>query len=44
MMSSVIRIRTFDQLKWKHIIPNNSERWEIFDAKIVVYAGDNEEY
>ena len=44
MVSSGIRIGAFDYLKWKHIVVNKSESGEVLVAKIVVYAGDSEEY
>jgi hypothetical protein len=44
MLSSGIRIGAFDYLKWKHIIPNRNEAGKIVAAKIIVYAGDSEEY
>jgi hypothetical protein len=44
MVSSGIRIGAFDYLKWKHITPVKSERGDVLAAKIVVYAGDREEY
>jgi hypothetical protein len=44
MASSGIRIGSFDYLKWKHIIPINDVHGEILAAKIIVYAGDSEEY
>lgn len=43
MVSSGIRIGAFDFLKWKHIIPI-TENSEILAAKIIVYAGDSEQY
>ena len=43
MASSGIRIGTFDTLKWKDIAPV-TEKNEIIAAKLIVYAGDNEEY
>ncbi len=48
MLSSGIRLGAWDYLKWKHIIPisNNgtNNKNEIIAAKIIVYAGDDEEY
>jgi len=44
MLSSGIRIGAFDYLKWKHITPNTNEAEKILAAKIIVYAGDSEEY
>jgi hypothetical protein len=44
MASSGIRIGAFDYLNWKHIIPVQGINGEILAAKIIVYAGDNEEY
>jgi hypothetical protein len=44
MAASGIRLGAWDYLRWKHIIPLKSETGEILAAKIVVYAGDAEEY
>lgn len=45
MVSSGIRIGAWDYLKWKHVIPVFSENGEeILAAKLVVYAGDHEQY
>jgi hypothetical protein len=44
MASSGIRIGAFDYLQWKHIIPINDENNENLAAKIIVYAGDIEQY
>jgi Phage integrase family len=44
MTSSGIRLGSFDYLKWKHIIPMYNNDSEIIASKIIVYAGDNEEY
>ena len=43
MVSSGIRLGTFDTLKWKDITPIK-ENDVIIAAKLVVYPGDNEEY
>ena len=45
MVSGGFRIGSWDYLKWKHIIPlKNEENGEIIAAKIVIYAGEPEEY
>ena len=45
MISSGIRVGSFDSLKWKHIIPIKSdENNVVIAAKIIVYAGTKEEY
>ncbi|HSF50454.1 MAG TPA: hypothetical protein VLA74_06815 [Nitrososphaeraceae archaeon] len=44
MISSGIRLGAWDYLKWKHIIPIENEKGEISAAKIIVYAGENDEY
>jgi hypothetical protein len=45
MISSGMRVGAFDYLKWKHIIPIFDEQHlQIIAAKIIVYAGDREEY
>ena len=45
MVSSGMRVGAFDYLKWKHIIPIFDEHdGQIIAAKIIIYAGDREEY
>jgi hypothetical protein len=44
MASSGIRIGAWDHLKWKHVTPINDENDRVVAAKVVVYAGDAEEY
>jgi hypothetical protein len=44
MASSGIRIGAWDYLKWKHVTPIKNEKGQIIAAKIIVYAGDVEEY
>jgi len=44
MISSGIRVGAFDNLKWKHVIPKKDNNGNIIAAKIIVYAGDREEY
>lgn len=50
MASSGIRLGAWDYLKWKHIIPykknenSDDKDDEIIAAKIIVYAGEPEEY
>ncbi|MFI5406567.1 MAG: hypothetical protein ACHQ1D_08650 [Nitrososphaerales archaeon] len=44
MASSGIRIGAWDYLKWKHVTPIKNEAGQIIAAKIIVYAGDVEEY
>ena len=43
MISSGIRLGAWDYLKWKHIIPIRDEK-EVLAAKIIVYAGEHDEY
>ena len=43
MSSSGIRLSAWDYLKWKHIVPL-SKNGRIVAAKILVYAGDDDEY
>ena len=43
MISSGIRIGVWDYLKWKRVIPF-TDKEQIICAKIIVYAGDIEEY
>jgi len=44
MASSGIRIGAWDYIQWKHVKPVNNEKGEIIAAKLVVYAGDREQY
>jgi hypothetical protein len=44
MVSSGIRIGSWDYLRWKHISPITNDKDEIIAAKLLVYAGDPEEY
>jgi hypothetical protein len=46
MASSGIRIGAWDYLKWKHVIPIPDEKTSeiIIAAKLIVYAGEPEEY
>src|SRR6187200_3478718 len=44
MASSGIRIGAWEYLRWKHIIPMTNSSGEIIAAKLIVYAGDREEY
>jgi hypothetical protein len=44
MASSGIRIGAWDYLQWKHVIPMTNSSGEIIAAKLIVYAGDREEY
>jgi integrase len=44
MASSGIRIGAWDYLQWKHVEPIVNEDGEVIAAKLIVYAGDREEY
>jgi integrase len=45
LVSSGIRIGAFETLKWKHIIPKHDPKTnDVIAAKILVYAGDKEQY
>ena len=44
MVSSGIRIGAWDHLKWKHIIPLFDDTEDILAAKLIFYAGDQEQY
>jgi hypothetical protein len=44
MISSGIRLGSWDFLRWQHIEPIINENEEIMAAKLCVYAGDAEEY
>jgi integrase len=44
MISSGIRIGAWDFLQWKHIVPIAGSNNSIVVAKVVVYAGEQEQY
>lgn len=49
MFSSGIKVGAWNFLKWKHVIPlfknnNNNNNGELLAAKLVVYAGEPEQY
>jgi integrase len=44
MLSSGIRIAAWDYLKWKHIKPFRDDNIGIIAARLVVYAGEPEQY
>lgn len=44
MASSGIRIGAWDYLRWKHVTPVYDEKDELIAAKLLVYAGEPEEY
>ena len=44
MASSGIRLGAWDYLLWKHITPITDKNGEVTAVKIIVYAGDVEEY
>jgi hypothetical protein len=44
MASSGIRLRAWYYLKWKHIIPVREDNGNVLAAKIIVYAGEDDEY
>jgi hypothetical protein len=43
-MSTGIRVGAWDYLRWKHITPIKNENGVLIAAKLVVYAGEPEEY
>jgi integrase len=44
MVSSGMRIGAWDYLQWMHVLPITNDKGEIMVAKLIVYAGDAEEY
>ena len=44
MVSGGFRMGAWDYLRWKHVTPLKREEGEIIGAKIVIYAGESEEY
>jgi hypothetical protein len=44
MVSSGIRLGAWDYLRWKHVTRIAGEKEEVIAARLLVYAGDAEEY
>lgn len=44
MISSGIRVGAFDYLRWKHVVPLQSDEGKTVAAKLQIYPGDKEEY
>jgi hypothetical protein len=44
MVSGGFRLGAWDYLKWKHVIPMRNKEGEIIAAKLIIYAGEPEEY
>jgi hypothetical protein len=44
MVSSGIRLGAWDYLRWKHIVTIKDNKGNVIAAKIIVYAGEIEEY
>jgi hypothetical protein len=44
MVSSGIRIGAWDYLQWKHVLPTINDKGEIVAARLLVYAGEADEY
>jgi hypothetical protein len=44
MASSGIRLGAWDFLQWKHLSPVCDEKGNLLGAKLIVYAGELEEY
>jgi integrase len=44
MCSSGIRLGAWNYLRWKHVSPKTNDKGEIIAAKLLVYAGEPEEY
>src|SRR5437867_4090504 len=43
-ISSGIRLGAWDFLKWKHIVPLHGDDGAVIAAKIIVYAGEDEQF
>jgi integrase len=43
-LSTGIRVGAWDYIRWKHITPIKNEKGVLIAAKLVVYAGEPEEY
>ena len=44
MVSGGFRLGSWDYLKWKHVIPMKNKECEIITAKLIIYAGEPDEY
>jgi hypothetical protein len=44
MASSGIRLGAWDYLQWKHVVPITNDKQEVTAAKLLVYAGESEQY
>ena len=44
MVSSSIRIGAWEYLRWKHITPINNVENMLIAARVIVYAGETEQY
>jgi hypothetical protein len=44
MASSGIRLGAWDSLQWKHVTSITNDNGEVIAAKLLIYAGDSEEY
>lgn len=44
MASSGIRLGAWDSLQWKHVTSITNDNSEVIAAKLLIYAGDSEEY
>ena len=44
MISSGIRIGAWDYLKWKHVVAMTDSNGQVLAGKLIVYAGEPEEY
>lgn len=44
MLSSGIRVGSWNYLKWKHVIPLYNKNNKLIAAKLIVYAGEPEQY
>ena len=44
MVSGGFRLGAWDYLKWKHVIPMKNKEGEITAAKLIIYAGEPDEY
>ena len=42
--SSGVRLGAWEFLRWKHVIPRKNENGEVIATKLIVYAGEPDEY
>jgi hypothetical protein len=44
MISGGFRLGAWDYLQWKHVLPVKDDKGDVIAAKVVIYAGEQDEY